>query len=68
MPVMAKRCIWKCTIISQILKLFRNLLIFFLSLDFQLYELDNNPKRKDFLDQLFSFMQTRGELTNRVNR
>lgn len=27
----------------------------------QLYELDNDPKRKEFLDDLFTFMQKRGE-------
>lgn len=27
----------------------------------QLYELDNDPKRKEFLDELFVFMQKRGE-------
>lgn len=27
----------------------------------QLYELDNDPKRKEFLDDLFVFMQKRGE-------
>lgn len=27
----------------------------------QLYELDADPKRKEFLDDLFSFMQKRGE-------
>lgn len=27
----------------------------------QLYELDGDPKRKEFLDDLFSFMQKRGE-------
>lgn len=27
----------------------------------QLYELSNDPKRKEFLDDLFSFMQKRGE-------
>lgn len=26
----------------------------------QLYELDRDPKRKEFLDDLFSFMQKRG--------
>lgn len=26
----------------------------------QLYELDNDPKRKEFLDDLFTFMQKRG--------
>ncbi|XP_042297839.1 AT-rich interactive domain-containing protein 3A [Sceloporus undulatus] len=29
----------------------------------QLYELDGDPKRKEFLDDLFSFMQKRGEQT-----
>lgn len=28
---------------------------------FQLYELDSDPKRKEFLDDLFTFMQKRGE-------
>lgn len=28
----------------------------------QLYELDADPKRKEFLDDLFSFMQKRGEV------
>lgn len=32
-----------------------------LSLPPQLYELDGDPKRKEFLDDLFSFMQKRGE-------
>lgn len=27
----------------------------------QLYELDGDPRRKEFLDDLFSFMQKRGE-------
>jgi hypothetical protein len=26
-----------------------------------LYEIDDNPKRKEFLDELFSFMQKRGQ-------
>ena len=29
---------------------------------FQLYELDGDPKRKEFLDDLFNFMQKRGKL------
>lgn len=35
----------------------------FLSISFlmQLYELDGDPRRKEFLDDLFSFMQKRGE-------
>lgn len=32
------------------------------SLVAQLYELDGDPRRKEFLDDLFSFMQKRGEL------
>lgn len=28
---------------------------------FQLYELDSDPKRKEFLDDLFTFMQKRGK-------
>ncbi|XP_054439204.1 AT-rich interactive domain-containing protein 3C isoform X1 [Pteronotus mesoamericanus] len=32
----------------------------------QLYELDEDPKRKEFLDDLFSFMQKRGTPVNRV--
>ena len=28
---------------------------------FQLYEIDDNPKRREFLDELFAFMQKRGE-------
>ena len=27
----------------------------------QLYEIDDNPKRREFLDELFAFMQKRGE-------
>lgn len=34
-----------------------NIVFVFLS---QLYELDNDPKRKEFLDDLFTFMQKRG--------
>ncbi|KAM9460939.1 AT-rich interactive domain-containing protein 3A isoform 2-T3 [Clarias gariepinus] len=32
----------------------------------QLYELDSDPKRKEFLDDLFSFMQKRGTPVNRI--
>nr|XP_038025588.1 LOW QUALITY PROTEIN: AT-rich interactive domain-containing protein 3A-like [Anas platyrhynchos] len=32
----------------------------------QLYELDEDPKRKEFLDDLFSFMQKRGTSVNRI--
>lgn len=35
-------------------------LIFFFIL--QLYELDSDPKRKEFLDDLFVFMQKKGEV------
>lgn len=32
----------------------------FANLSFQLYELSEDPKRKEFLDELFAFMQKRG--------
>lgn len=32
----------------------------------QLYELDSDPKRKEFLDDLFSFMQKKGTPVNRI--
>uniref|UniRef100_A0A8D2Q7G3 AT-rich interactive domain-containing protein 3 n=1 Tax=Varanus komodoensis TaxID=61221 RepID=A0A8D2Q7G3_VARKO len=32
----------------------------------QLYELDSDPKRKEFLDDLFGFMQKRGTPVNRI--
>ncbi|XP_035379305.1 AT-rich interactive domain-containing protein 3A isoform X2 [Electrophorus electricus] len=32
----------------------------------QLYELDSDPNRKEFLDDLFSFMQKRGTPVNRI--
>jgi len=32
----------------------------------QLYEIDTNPKRKEFLDDLFAFMQKRGTPINRL--
>uniref|UniRef100_A0A4W3IG62 AT-rich interactive domain-containing protein 3 n=1 Tax=Callorhinchus milii TaxID=7868 RepID=A0A4W3IG62_CALMI len=32
----------------------------------QLYELDNDPNRKEFLDNLFAFMQKRGTPVNRI--
>ncbi|NXI45205.1 ARI3A protein, partial [Galbula dea] len=32
----------------------------------QLYELDKDPKRKEFLDDLFGFMQKRGTPVNRI--
>ncbi|XP_061884474.1 AT-rich interactive domain-containing protein 3A isoform X2 [Entelurus aequoreus] len=32
----------------------------------QLYELDGDPKRKEFLDDLFNFMQKRGTPVNRI--
>lgn len=38
----------------------RSFLSFFLSL-FQLYEINDDPKRKEFLDDLFLFMQKRGK-------
>jgi hypothetical protein len=31
---------------------------------FQLYEIDDNPKRKEFLDELFTMMQKRGKKIN----
>lgn len=31
----------------------------------QLYEINDDPKRKEFLDDLFSFMQKRGKYSNR---
>ena len=31
-----------------------------ISFIFQLYEIDDNPKRREFLDDLFSMMQKRG--------
>ena len=31
---------------------------------FQLYEIDDNPKRKEFLDDLFSTMQRKGKETS----
>ncbi|XP_051978387.1 AT-rich interactive domain-containing protein 3B-like [Xyrauchen texanus] len=32
----------------------------------KLYELDNDPKRKEFLDELFAYMQKRGTPVNRI--
>lgn len=32
----------------------------------KLYELDNDPKRKEFLDDLFAYMQKRGTPVNRI--
>ncbi|OWK52572.1 AT-rich interactive domain-containing protein 3A [Lonchura striata] len=37
-----------------------------LSFLMQLYELDGDPRRKEFLDDLFSFMQKRGTPVNRI--
>ncbi|TKS73599.1 AT-rich interactive domain-containing protein 3A [Collichthys lucidus] len=37
-----------------------------LSFTSQLYELDNDPQRKEFLDDLFVFMQKRGTPVNRI--
>uniref|UniRef100_A0A667YLT1 AT-rich interactive domain-containing protein 3 n=1 Tax=Myripristis murdjan TaxID=586833 RepID=A0A667YLT1_9TELE len=37
-----------------------------LSFSLQLYELDDDEKRKEFLDDLFSFMQKRGTPVNRI--
>lgn len=31
------------------------------SFNLQLYEINDDPKRKEFLDDLFSFMQKRGK-------
>ena len=33
---------------------------------FQLYEIDDNPARREFLDELFAFMQKRGESQIRI--
>jgi len=33
----------------------------------QLYEISDEPKRKEFLDDLFIFMQKRGELMSELN-
>jgi len=33
----------------------------------QLYEMSDDVKRKEFLDELFTFMQKRGELVNWVS-
>ena len=33
---------------------------------FQLYEIDDNPARREFLDELFAFMQKRGESHIRI--
>ena len=33
-------------------------------ISFQLYEIDDNPKRKEFLDELFTMMQKRGKPRN----
>lgn len=47
----------------------RAIIIFASPFLFQLYEIDDNPKRKEFLDELFTFMQGRGELrTNQITR
>ena len=36
-------------------------------LSFQLYEIDDNPKRKEFLDELFSLMQKRGKCSQKIS-
>jgi len=33
---------------------------------FQLYEISDDPKRKEFLDDLFSFMQKRGKFLLKI--
>lgn len=38
-----------------------NKVIYFDFFLFQLYDVDKNPERKEFLDNLFSFMQQRGK-------
>ena len=35
---------------------------------FQLYEINDDPKRKEFLDDLFSYMQKRGKSPKGVSR
>lgn len=50
----------KTSLFSATTKLAFNFLICFCVL-LQLYELDNDPKRKEFLDDLFTFMQKRGK-------
>ena len=37
-----------------------------LFLFFQLYEISDDPQRKEFLDDLFSFMQKRGKSTSHI--
>lgn len=44
------------------------LTFFFVFLFAQLYEINDDPKRKEFLDDLFSFMQKRGKYSQREGR
>uniref|UniRef100_A0A673LR95 AT-rich interactive domain-containing protein 3 n=1 Tax=Sinocyclocheilus rhinocerous TaxID=307959 RepID=A0A673LR95_9TELE len=46
--------------------LFITLFVWLCVFHVQLYELDSDPKRKEFLDNLFSFMQKRGTPVNRI--
>jgi hypothetical protein len=39
-------------------------MFFFIS--FQLYEINDDPKRKEFLDELFQFMQKRGKCNHKI--
>lgn len=40
-------------------------LTFFSLVTLQLYELNDDPKRKEFLDDLFNFMQKRGKFSSK---
>ena len=58
--------LWHLRFISALLKLilFQRLKINLkdLNIFLQLYELSDEPKRREFLDDLFQFMQKRGKL------
>lgn len=51
-------------IINKVILIIHILIFFllFLFLSVQLYEINDDPKRKEFLDDLFSYMQKRGKL------
>lgn len=58
-----------CFIYIYVYILIQSKLIYFFAFLFaQLYEINDDPKRKEFLDDLFSFMQKRGKYRQRGGR
>jgi len=59
--VMYSNKLWAAVLLNVLLTMFIVVSTTMLFCLFQLYEINDDPKRKEFLDDLFSFMQKRGK-------